>query len=145
MPYSCSLGGWLRVLDLRGTRDLHIFNSHLQEGANWLKDQAFFVLRNASFHYHSHCCQLKRSNYSYLEQPTTRMYTSTCQTDIFPLNEMRFRLGEDSTMCTPLEDAFNPCEDLLGRGYTIRSFIWITIILALVGNFLSSLFFLAIL
>ena len=68
--------------------------------------------------------------------PVSRMYTPTCQTEIFPLNEMRFRLREVSTLCTPLEDPFNPCEDLLGRGHILRSFIWITIILALVGNFL---------
>ena len=66
MPYSHSLEGWLRFLDLRGTSDLHIFNSHLSEGAR-LKGQAFFLLSEVSFNYHAHCCQLKRSNYSYLE------------------------------------------------------------------------------
>ena len=65
MPYTSNLGGWLTVLDLRGTENLHTFNSHREGGR--LRDQAFWVLRNVSFHYHAHCCQLKRSNYSYYE------------------------------------------------------------------------------
>ena len=85
MPYSNNLEGWLRVLDLRGTRDLHIFDSHMKKGANRLKGQAFFVLNNVSFHYHAHCCQLKRSNYSYLEP------------DFSPRNKERERFHHCST------------------------------------------------
>ena len=63
MPYTRHLGGWLSVLDLRGTPNLHTFNSHKEGGI--LQGQSFAFLRDAAFNYHAHCCQLKRSNYSY--------------------------------------------------------------------------------
>ena len=67
MPHSRSLEGWLGSLDLRGTNSLHTFNSHKSEGDGILREQAFSFLRSVSFNYHAHCCQLKRSNYSYLD------------------------------------------------------------------------------
>ena len=66
MPYTSSLGEWLTELDLKGTESLHTFNSHREGGA--LRGQAFTILRNVSFHYHAHCCQLRRSNYSYYKR-----------------------------------------------------------------------------
>ena len=63
MPYTNSLEKSLGILDLRGTQKLHIFNSHKDGGL--LKGQSFALLRDASFNYHAHCCQLKQSNYSY--------------------------------------------------------------------------------
>ena len=63
MPYTRHLEGWLNVLDLRGTPNLHTFNSHRDGGI--LKGQSFLHLREATFNYHAHCCQLRRSNYSY--------------------------------------------------------------------------------
>jgi hypothetical protein len=51
-------------------------------------------------------------------------------------------LQESPTVCSPGEDPFNPCEDLLGEDHVLRSFIWIVIILAFVGNSLVILVFL---
>ena len=67
--------------------------------------------------------------------------TTVCPTELFPLDG-RISLRELSTVCSPLEDPFNPCEDLLGRDHVLRSFIWIMIILALVGNSLVIIVFL---
>ena len=65
MPYTHNFEGWLLKLDLRGTPNLHTFESHRGGGA--LKGQSFLVLKEVEFNYHAHCCQLKRSNYSYYE------------------------------------------------------------------------------
>ena len=65
MPYSRSFEGWLNELYLRGTPNLHTFESH--RGGSALKGQSFLRLREVAFNYHAHCCQLKRSNYSYYE------------------------------------------------------------------------------
>ena len=65
MPYTHSFEGWLSELDLRGTPNLHTFESH--RGGSALKGQSFLRLREVAFNYHAHCCQLKRSNYSYYE------------------------------------------------------------------------------
>ena len=70
MPYASHLDGWLTELDLRGARNLHTFHSHLQGGeGGLLNNQAFSRLKNAYFNYHAHCCQLKRSNYSFYDLP----------------------------------------------------------------------------
>lgn len=45
------------------------------------------------------------------------------------------------TVCSPSEDPFNPCEDLLGEDDILRSFIWVVITLALLGNSLVILVF----
>ena len=65
MPYTDNFEGWLNDLNLRGTPNLHTFHSHRNGGA--LKGQSFVRLREVAFNYHAHCCQLKRSNYSYYE------------------------------------------------------------------------------
>ena len=65
MPYSRSLEGWLSVLDLRGTPNLHTFIGHKNGGK--LRGQSFVFLSDVLFNYHAHCCRLKRSNYSYYE------------------------------------------------------------------------------
>lgn len=36
--------------------------------------------------------------------------------------------------CTPLPDAFNPCEDIMGNNW-LRVFVWFVLIAALIGNF----------
>lgn len=64
----------------------------------------------------------------------------TCKSDLFADGPLR--LHKFTTICTPLDDPFNPCEDLLGKSHVLRSFIWIVIILALVGNFLVIIVFL---
>jgi hypothetical protein len=38
------------------------------------------------------------------------------------------------TMCSPVPDDFNPCEDLLGDSDVLRAAIWFVIIFAVVGN-----------
>ena len=40
----------------------------------------------------------------------------------------------DGTSCTPENDPFNPCEDLLGSNHALRVLIWPVIIFALLGN-----------
>ena len=64
--------------------------------------------------------------------PSPRM-DSVCRGEAFPLDGSVQLLGRP-TFCLPDEDAFNPCEDLLGEDDVLRSFIWIVIILALFGN-----------
>ena len=41
---------------------------------------------------------------------------------------------ENLTSCRPLEDPFNPCEDLLGKSDYLRVAIWFVIIIAFCGN-----------
>ena len=38
------------------------------------------------------------------------------------------------TMCSPVPDDFNPCEDLLGDSDVLRAAVWFVIIFAIVGN-----------
>ena len=43
--------------------------------------------------------------------------------------------SDESTACTPKDDPFNPCEDLLGSSnHALRVLIWPVIIVALLGN-----------
>ena len=65
---------------------------------------------------------------------------ASCPATVIPLSGVPLRLF--ATVCSPVEDPFNPCEDLLGRDHVLRSFIWIVIVLALFGNFLVILVFL---
>ena len=65
MPYTDHLGGWLSVLDLRGTRSLHSFD--IDKGDTKLKGQRFPILREVHFNYVAHCCLLNRSNHTFLE------------------------------------------------------------------------------
>ena len=44
--------------------------------------------------------------------------------------------------CSPQEDPFNPCTDLLGASDGLRVAIWLVVILALLGNFLVIVVFL---
>ena len=74
-------------------------------------------------------------------QSDPSVHTPTCQSELIPLDGT-FPLLELSTVCSPLEDPFNPCEDLLGRNHALQLFIWVVIIIALVGNFLVVLVFL---
>ena len=74
MPYTRHLGGWLSILDLRGTQNLRTFNSHKDGGV--LRGQSFALLKNVAFNYHAHCCQLKRSNYSYYDSIVKRDISS---------------------------------------------------------------------
>ena len=71
----------------------------------------------------------------------TNIGSNVCPAKLFPLDG-RPSLQEFSTVCLPLEDPFNLCEDFLGRDHVLHSFIWIVIMLALVGNFLVILVFL---
>lgn len=65
---------------------------------------------------------------------TTTPPTVQCDTEMFLLNIPN--LVKLPTVCSPSEDPFNPCEDLLGEDDVLRSFIWIVITLALLGNML---------
>ncbi|XP_077527174.1 follicle-stimulating hormone receptor-like [Haemaphysalis longicornis] len=42
-------------------------------------------------------------------------------------------LASHHVLCTPAPDAFNPCEDVMGRAW-LRCAIWIVLVAALVGN-----------
>ena len=79
-------------------------------------------------------------------QPTddgsTDMFTIPSCKNIFFSLESTQQLVELRTTCGPSEDPFNPCEDLLGEDDVLRSFIWVVIILALLGNSLVILVFL---
>ena len=68
MPYTNHLGGWLDLLDLRGTSRLIEFD--LNRGTTRLGRMTFPLLRSVRFNYHAHCCDITRSEYSYFKQNT---------------------------------------------------------------------------
>ena len=62
--------------------------------------------------------------------------TCPCEVDL-----SEFKVSDDPIQCFPMEDDFNPCENLLGNSHVLRVFIWIVIIVALFGNALVILVF----
>ena len=65
-------------------------------------------------------------------------HTSTIDSDIDHQIDVRcgeIHLGPERPEldCTPLPDAFNPCEDVMGNAY-LRVLVWFVVILAFVGN-----------
>ena len=59
-----------------------------------------------------------------------------CEVDL-----SEFKPSDDPIQCFPVENDFNPCENLLGNSHVLRVFIWIVIIVALFGNALVILVF----
>uniref|UniRef100_A0A3Q3WZ53 Thyroid stimulating hormone receptor n=1 Tax=Mola mola TaxID=94237 RepID=A0A3Q3WZ53_MOLML len=106
----------------------------IAESAFHLKElpplQLFTKLRQASLTYPSHCCAFQnvhrnRSRWSALcSHPKARsnlhFYRDHCS-------------NSTSVTCTPTQDDFNPCEDIMSP-VALRVLIWIVSILALLGN-----------
>ncbi|XP_034563487.1 follicle-stimulating hormone receptor isoform X2 [Notolabrus celidotus] len=90
----------------------------------------FTKLYQANLTYSSHCCAFdnihrNRSNWSsWCSHPEAldniHFYRDHCS-------------NSTSITCTPTQDAFNPCEDIM-TGIPLRVLIWIISILALLGN-----------
>ncbi|XP_010775986.1 follicle-stimulating hormone receptor [Notothenia coriiceps] len=126
----------LEILDISNTalRSLpHCNLSGLQvliaESAHNLKKlpdvELFTKLQHAKLTYPSHCCPFQRINRSGIEHLCSNPNTSK----FLNLN------CPNSTLvtCTPIQDAFNPCEDIMSA-VPLRALMWIISVLALVGN-----------
>lgn len=78
------------------------------------------------------CCTPIQSNQSARTEPIDYCLTLVRRIDYPYLNQSRYR----DIICTPAEDPFNPCLDLLGTSDGLRAAIWMVCLLALVGNIL---------
>uniref|UniRef100_A0A3B5BE86 Lutropin-choriogonadotropic hormone receptor n=1 Tax=Stegastes partitus TaxID=144197 RepID=A0A3B5BE86_9TELE len=105
--------------------------------------QGLWSLRKAHLTYNSHCCALLSWIYSWIisvsSAPQLLQFSLiTVEDDGFgDLNfhypELDFCQTQPTLVCTPEEDAFNPCEDIAGFSF-LRVAIWFINILAITGN-----------
>ncbi|XP_075999671.1 follicle-stimulating hormone receptor [Genypterus blacodes] len=92
--------------------------------------QLFTNLRQADFTYPSHCCAFRN-----IHRNRSR-WNSLCSHPMAKENIHFYRdhcSNSTSIACSPVPDAFNPCEDIMAT-VPLRVLIWIISILALVGN-----------
>uniref|UniRef100_A0A3P8XE74 Follicle-stimulating hormone receptor n=2 Tax=Esox lucius TaxID=8010 RepID=A0A3P8XE74_ESOLU len=91
----------------------------------------FTKLRQANLTYASHCCAFKNQ-----QRNKTRRISSACFKPEAENEQhffLDFCLNWTTVACSPLPDAFNPCEDIMGSTL-LRVLIWIISVLALLGN-----------
>ncbi|KAJ7987767.1 hypothetical protein DPEC_G00329920 [Dallia pectoralis] len=91
----------------------------------------FTKLRQANLTYASHCCAFK----DHQNNKTSRI-SSACSKPEAQAEQHFFMdhcLNWTTVACSPVPDAFNPCEDIMGS-MTLRVLIWIISVLALIGN-----------
>ncbi|XP_059180485.1 follicle-stimulating hormone receptor isoform X2 [Centropristis striata] len=106
----------------------------IAESARHLKElpplQLFTKLRQANLTYPSHCCPLQNMNrngskwHPLCSQPWF-------QNDLYLKRD--YCSNSTSIICTPTQDEFNPCEDIM-PAIPLRVLIWVISILALLGN-----------
>ncbi|TKS89786.1 Follicle-stimulating hormone receptor [Collichthys lucidus] len=106
----------------------------IAESAYQLKElpplQLFTKLHQASLTYSSHCCAFQN-----IHRNRSR-WSSLCSDPKAKDNQHFYRdycSNSTSIICTPTQDDFNPCEDIMS-GVPLRILIWIISILALLGN-----------
>ncbi|KAE8284179.1 Follicle-stimulating hormone receptor [Larimichthys crocea] len=106
----------------------------IAESAYQLKElpplQLFTKLHQASLTYSSHCCAFQN-----IHRNRSR-WNSLCSHPKAKDNQHFYRdycSNSTSIICTPTQDDFNPCEDIMS-GVPLRILIWIISILALLGN-----------
>uniref|UniRef100_A0A8D0D019 Thyroid stimulating hormone receptor n=1 Tax=Sander lucioperca TaxID=283035 RepID=A0A8D0D019_SANLU len=92
--------------------------------------ELFTKLRQANLTYPSHCCLLQnisrnRSSWHTLCSHPEAQYNRQFHRD--------YCSNSTSITCSPAQDAFNPCEDIM-PSVPLRVLIWIISILALLGN-----------
>lgn len=77
------------------------------------------------------------TNHSWANNPQGVWHTSTLNPNVTYLQVVHCGLGIVERMkqaqCSPLPDAFNPCEDVMGQTW-LRVIVWAVIITALLGN-----------
>uniref|UniRef100_A0A3Q1EDQ2 Lutropin-choriogonadotropic hormone receptor n=1 Tax=Acanthochromis polyacanthus TaxID=80966 RepID=A0A3Q1EDQ2_9TELE len=114
--------------------------------------QGLWSLREAHLTYNSHCCALLSWNTHRVQHVIGGSADSTLLMDMpffpeidllveddgfgdvnFHYPELDFCQTRPTLVCTPEEDAFNPCEDIAGFGF-LRVAIWFINILAIAGN-----------
>uniref|UniRef100_A0A3Q1F0J8 Lutropin-choriogonadotropic hormone receptor n=1 Tax=Acanthochromis polyacanthus TaxID=80966 RepID=A0A3Q1F0J8_9TELE len=105
--------------------------------------QGLWSLREAHLTYNSHCCALLSWNThrDFPINPARNNGSTSCDDpsddgfgDVnFHYPELDFCQTRPTLVCTPEEDAFNPCEDIAGFGF-LRVAIWFINILAIAGN-----------
>nr|AMR94124.1 follicle stimulating hormone receptor [Scatophagus argus] len=92
--------------------------------------QLFSKLHQANLTYPSHCCAFQN-----IHRNRSR-WSSLCSHPKAPDNLHFYRdhcSNSTSITCTPTQDDFNPCEDIMSP-VPLRVLIWIVSILALLGN-----------
>ncbi|KAM3859869.1 follicle-stimulating hormone receptor [Diretmus argenteus] len=94
--------------------------------------QLFAKLKLADLNYPSHCCAFHTiyRNWSKWHTLCSRPEFQEEKNQLF-YND--YCTNSTSINCSPSDDAFNPCEDIMGDT-TLRVLIWIISILALLGN-----------
>ncbi|KAI9546864.1 hypothetical protein NQZ68_022809 [Dissostichus eleginoides] len=93
--------------------------------------ELFTKLQRADLTYPSHCCPFQRihRNRSEIEILCSNPITRENISKFLDVNCPNFTL----VTCTPTQDAFNPCEDIMSA-VPLRALMWIISVLALVGN-----------
>ncbi|XP_071319120.1 follicle-stimulating hormone receptor isoform X2 [Trachinotus anak] len=92
--------------------------------------QLFTKLHQASLTYQSHCCAFQNIHRN------RSKWNTLCSHPSAPDNLHFYRdycSNVTSITCSPMPDAFNPCEDIMSA-IPLRVLIWIISILALLGN-----------
>uniref|UniRef100_A0A674A3Q1 Thyroid stimulating hormone receptor n=1 Tax=Salmo trutta TaxID=8032 RepID=A0A674A3Q1_SALTR len=118
--------------------------------------RAFQHLQSAELTYPSHCCGLNTYNSQLTESAVKNMRTHCVETPpnsilepslpdyLFPTEGpdegFDYTLCDDDredqgVPCTPLPDAFNPCEDVMSLGF-LRVSVWLVSLLAVLANLL---------
>ncbi|XP_041671985.1 follicle-stimulating hormone receptor isoform X2 [Cheilinus undulatus] len=96
----------------------------------------FTKLHQANLTYSSHCCAFQNVHRDSLKTSHISNWSSLCSHPEAPDNVQFYRAfcsNSTSITCTPIPDAFNPCEDIMSA-VPLRVLIWIISILALLGN-----------
>ncbi|XP_033467220.1 follicle-stimulating hormone receptor [Epinephelus lanceolatus] len=90
--------------------------------------QLFTELRQAHVTYPSHCCPFQNIN-----RNRSRWHPFCSHPEADPYFQRAHCFNFTSITCSPIPDAFNPCEDIMSA-VPLRVLIWIISVLALLGN-----------